>query len=172
MQGQSEMSHQNAGEESSLTPIVDIGFTSVFFWKFIIPEVVDGVTMVKGSLGMEQQLQYKMILSLEGNDVASGLKWGLYSNSVILMPTPTKTAYTMEELLEPYVHYVPVSRDGSDLLGQAQWVLDNPLEAQLIIRRAKQWMFDLLFHPQAENDNARVRAKILRRYRDLWNTVA
>lgn len=156
-------------EEDPSSSSVDIGFSSLS--SVIIPRVLDGLAMMKPKLSMQELLQYKMILSLEGNDVASGLKWGLYSNSVILMPVPTKTTYAMEELLEPHVHYVPVARDGSDLLKKVQWVLDHPLEAQLIVKRAKQWMIDLLFHPEAAKDNALVRAEILRRYRDLWTVM-
>ena len=31
-------------------------------------------------------LQYKYLLSLEGNDVATGLKWMMLSDSVVFMP--------------------------------------------------------------------------------------
>lgn len=49
-------------------------------------------------------MQHKGIIFLEGNDVSSGLKWGLLSKSVILMPAPTKSSWAMEEWLQPYVH--------------------------------------------------------------------
>jgi hypothetical protein len=40
---------------------------------------------------------------IAGNDVASGLKWALFSQSVVLMPPPNHTSWAMEELLEPWV---------------------------------------------------------------------
>ncbi len=40
---------------------------------------------------------------LEGNDVASGLKWALLSQSVVMMPPPQHTSWAMEELLQPWV---------------------------------------------------------------------
>jgi hypothetical protein len=39
----------------------------------------------------------------EGNGVASGLKWALLSQSVVLMPPPKHTSWDMEKLLEPLV---------------------------------------------------------------------
>ena len=45
------------------------------------------------------------------NDVASGLKWMLYSDPVVFMPRPTHETWAMEGLLRPYVHYVPVEAD-------------------------------------------------------------
>lgn len=55
---------------------------------------------------------------MEGNDVSSGLKWNLLSNSVVLMPKPTRTSWAMEEFevvgAEPWVHYIPMHADGSN----------------------------------------------------------
>ena len=44
---------------------------------------------------MEDQLKYKYILMLEGNDVATGLKWQLISNSVVFMARPTCVSFAM-----------------------------------------------------------------------------
>jgi hypothetical protein len=52
---------------------------------------------------MESLLEYKGIIMIEGNDVASGLKWALLSQSVVLMPPPKHTSWAMEELLEPWI---------------------------------------------------------------------
>jgi len=53
---------------------------------------------------MADLLKYKVVIVLEGNNVASGLKWALASNSVLVMPPPTIASWAMEELLEPWVH--------------------------------------------------------------------
>lgn len=51
---------------------------------------------------IEDMLTYKILIILEGNDVSSGLKWALYSHSVVMMTHPTlETSWAMEELLEP-----------------------------------------------------------------------
>lgn len=53
-------------------------------------------------LSIEELLKYKAIIMLEGNDVSSGLKWALYSTSVVIATYPfLSTSWAMEELLEP-----------------------------------------------------------------------
>jgi hypothetical protein len=68
-----------------------------------LPSFLDGINMTSPAMSIRQLLQYKAIIMLEGNDVASGLKWALLSQSVVLMPTPQHTSWAMEELLQPWV---------------------------------------------------------------------
>lgn len=42
----------------------------------------------KPFMPINQQLQNKIIISIEGNDVATNLKWAMNSNSVTIMPKP------------------------------------------------------------------------------------
>jgi Glycosyl transferase family 90 len=128
--------------------------------------IIDGVpvTTPQGRKSVTEVIKYKAIIMLEGNDVASGLKWSLYSNSVVLMAPPTLTSFAMEELLAPYVHYVPLRADLADAQEQMQWILDNDEQAQKIAQAGKQWVHDLLFHPDAARDNALVNQEILKRY--------
>ena len=58
-----------------------------------------------------KELKYKYLLSLEGNDVSSSLKWMLYSNSVVFMRNPRIVSWIMEDHLEPYIHYIPLNDD-------------------------------------------------------------
>mgnify|MGYP001341719663 CR=1 FL=1 len=74
---------------------------------------------------MEQMLKYKYILSLEGNDVATGLKWQLASSSTVFMPKPTAESYAMEALLVPFVHYIPVKRDATNVEEMVTWAKSN-----------------------------------------------
>ena len=41
-----------------------------------------------------------------------------------------------ESGLEPYVHYVPVKRDMSDLISQIEWARQNDDKAQEIVKNA------------------------------------
>jgi hypothetical protein len=68
-----------------------------------LPTVLNGVTLEGSKVNINTLLQYKGIIMIEGNDVASGLKWALLSQSVVLMPPPKHTSWAMEELLEPWV---------------------------------------------------------------------
>jgi Glycosyl transferase family 90 len=114
-------------------------------------------------LDLESLLKYKMLIFLEGNDVSSGLKWGLYSSSVVIMPYPvTVTSWAMEELLEPYVHFVPIQQDLTDLHDAVQWILSHEKEAKYISSRATQWINDLLNYPE---EDQLIQDEILDRYR-------
>lgn len=46
-----------------------------------------------------------------------------------------------------------------------QWVVDNDEAAQRIAERATLWMEDLVFHPDAEEDDRLIQEEIVRRYR-------
>ena len=83
-------------------------------------------------LSKEQLMGYKMIVSAEGNDVASGLKWNLLSSSTVVMPPPTVASWGLETLLVPWVHYVPLHANMSNLPQMARWCLDHPDECEAI----------------------------------------
>lgn len=91
---------------------------------------------LKPPLTIAEMRDYKYLLSIEGNDVASNLKWCLNSNSVVLMPRPRVESWFAESLLEPYVHYVPVKDDFSDLLDRKLWCDAHPETCKAIIANA------------------------------------
>lgn len=96
--------------------------------------------------------------------ISSGLKWALFSNSVVMTQAPTKTSFAMEELLEPWVHYIPLAEDLSDVQEKMQWVIDHDAAAQQIAHRGKLWISDLVFHPDVQKDEEHIFDDILRRY--------
>lgn len=120
--------------------------------------------MLKGIMSMEEQLQYKMIIVMEGNDVATSLKWAFYSRSLVLMQVPSFTSFAMEEWLEPWTHYVPLKSDLSDAEEKIRWVMEHDEEARKISERATLFIHDLLFHPESEVENKKIKKKLLRHY--------
>lgn len=130
-----------------------------------MPAVLHGVEMTHPKVTIKQLLQFKGIVMLEGNDVASGLKWALLSQSVVLMPVPRHTSWAMEELLEPWVHYVPLNENATDVEQKMKWVVENDEAAQRIAERGTLWMEDLVFHPDAEEDDRWIQEEIVRRYK-------
>ena len=90
----------------------------------------------KPYLSVAAQRRYKIIISLEGNDVASNLKWAMHSNSVVLMPLPKYETWFCEGFLKPYHHFVPLRDDYSDLDKQVDWILSDDNRALEIIRNA------------------------------------
>jgi hypothetical protein len=146
--------------------LIDAGLDSTVG---LISNTVSGVILTKERLSMAKIQKHKVIISLEGNDVASGLKWNLLSQSVVLMPKPTRTSWAMEELLEPWVHYIPMNDDGSNAEEMVQWVFDNDEKAKQIAQRATLFIYDLLFHPDAARENREVNEEIVRRYQEWWS---
>ena len=130
---------------------------------------MNGRNLMKGPLDIIELLTYKMIISVEGNDVASGLKWGLLSNSVILMVPPAKATFVMEHLLEAWVHFVPLDPDMSNVDERTQWVLDHSDQAKQIAKRATTFINDLLYHPEAAHDEQKVMERVALRYASLWS---
>ncbi len=104
---------------------------------------------------------------LGNNDISSGLKWALLvysSRSVVMMPPPTKSSFLMEELLIPWLHYIPLKHDLSDVIEQMNWVIKNDQAARKIAERATLFLRDLLYHEDAQVENRQIQEEILCRY--------
>lgn len=83
------------------------------------------------------QLKCKFILTIEGNDVATNLKWVMSSNSIAMMPRPEYETVFEEGRLVPGVHYIEIKPDYSDLEEKIEYYASRPKEANCIIREAK-----------------------------------
>jgi hypothetical protein len=71
----------------------------------------------------------------------------------------------MEELLVPWVHYVPLNDKATDVEEKMQWVIDNDEDARKIAEQSSLWMEDLVFHPDAARDDHLIKEEMIRRYR-------
>jgi hypothetical protein len=89
---------------------------------------------------VDEHLDYKFILCLEGNDVASNLKWVMSSNSLAVMPKPTYETWFMEGTLIPNYHYVLIKDDYSDLEERLVYYSEHTDEALNIIENAHQYI--------------------------------
>ncbi|MCC8408380.1 glycosyltransferase family 90 protein [Mucilaginibacter sp. UR6-1] len=98
------------------------------------------IAWLKPKIGIKQHLQYKFILSLEGNDVATNLKWIMSSNSIAVMPAPRYETWFMEGRLIPNVHYIHIKDDFSDLEERLQYYIDHPEEARQIAVNANNYV--------------------------------
>lgn len=91
-------------------------------------------------LTIDQQLDYKFILCLEGNDVASNLKWVMSSQSIAVMPKPKYETWFMEGLLVADVHYIVIKDDYSDLEQRLNYYINNQDKALQIIENANAYV--------------------------------
>lgn len=98
----------------------------------------ENVPWQKDFLPVKEQLDYKFILCLEGNDVATNLKWAMSSNSLCVSPKMNYETWFMEGTLKDGVHYIEVKDDFSDLEEKISYFSDkkNQQEAEQIIRNA------------------------------------
>lgn len=87
-----------------------------------------------------EHLKYRYIMALEGNDVASNLKWVMSSNSIAVMPRPTCETWYMEGKLIPNYHYIEIADDYHDLIEKIEYYEAHPNEAIAIIRHAHEWV--------------------------------
>ncbi len=95
---------------------------------------------IRPRITLEEHLKYKFILCLEGNDVASNLKWVMSSNSLAVMPVPTYETWFMEGTLIPDYHYVAIKSDYSDLEEKLRYYIEHEDEALAIIEQAHQYV--------------------------------
>lgn len=113
---------------------IDVGFS------FICQNKDSYKKYVKKNMPIKKLLKYKYLICVEGNDVASGLKWMLYSQSVVLMPKPTVVSWFMEDHLVPFKHYIPIENDWSDLQKKIEWCKNNEEECKTIIKNANKYV--------------------------------
>lgn len=89
---------------------------------------------------IKEHLDYKFIMALEGNDVASNLKWVMSSNSIAVMPRPTCETWFMEGTLIPNYHYIEIKPDFSDLEERLTYYIEHKDKALEIIKHAHEYV--------------------------------
>lgn len=94
---------------------------------------------LKPKISIKDHLEYKFILSLQGYDVATNLKWIMSSNSIAVMPKPTYETWFMEGKLQGGEHFIEIKPDFSDLEEQLEFYLANPKKCLQIISNANQY---------------------------------
>ncbi|MCG8581084.1 MAG: glycosyltransferase family 90 protein, partial [Bacteroidales bacterium] len=94
----------------------------------------------KPKLNMYKMLQHKFIMVIEGNDVATSLKWVMASNSVAVMTKPNYETWFMEDTLIPNYHYIQVKDDYSDAVEKVNYYIANPDKAKAIVKNAHEYI--------------------------------
>lgn len=104
---------------------IDIGFSNYCqLGSHLSKEIQD--KYYKENISIEELYKYKFILCLEGNDWSSSFIWALNSFVCPLHTFPfTKENILFGNGLNPWVHFIPIKSDGSDLLEKYHWCLNN-----------------------------------------------
>lgn len=130
---------------------------------------------VKEYLTIPQQLEYKFVCCIEGNDVATNLKWVMASNSLAVMPRPAYETWFMEGRLIANYHYVEIKADYSDLIEKMEYYIHHPEEAERIIGHAHEYIRQFTNARQ----EAVISLAVMQKYfyqtkqtsRNVWHTV-
>ena len=114
------------------------------------------------TLGATWQVRrWSCLIDLSGIGFSARLPLLLWSGRPVLRTPPSEsgmwsfiddaTHFAPDEPLLPYVHYVPVANDLSDLVEQARWVQEHPREAAGIGTAAQAWARRHLTRERAED---------------------
>lgn len=95
---------------------------------------------IANRMTIDEHLKYKFILCLEGNDVASNLKWVMSSNSLAVSAPLKYETWFMEGHLVPNEHFVAIKNDYTDLPERLEYYMSHPKEAKEIIDNAHQYI--------------------------------
>ena len=100
----------------------------------------------KGFMSQSDQLKYKYIISVEGNDVATNLSWIMASNSLAFMKKPNYETWFMQGVLISDYHYVLLKDDYSDLPEKMDYYNRHTQEALDIISNAQKHVAQFFDH--------------------------
>lgn len=102
----------------------------------------------KNVISPEESLAYKYLIDVDGYSCSySRVAWILTSNSLLLKHSSPNVQWYYHNL-QPYVHYLPINEDFSDLQKQYEWAEANQEQAQQIIANA-QALAQAVFTPAA-----------------------
>lgn len=88
----------------------------------------------------EDHLKYKYLIALDGNTCPwVRVPWIMLSNSVLLKQETNKIEW-FYPALKPYINYVPVKEDLTDIFEKIQWMKDNDRELQQISTNAQNFV--------------------------------
>lgn len=118
-----------------------INFINAYFDKNFIDIGHTGTGLKhfkKNKLSKQKQMEYKFIISLEGNDVASNLKWAMNSNSLVFAPKMHCETWFMEANLRDKEHFVEC--DNTNLQELIEYYNTHTKEAKDIINNAHKYV--------------------------------
>lgn len=84
-----------------------------------------------------ESIRYKYLIDIDGKSCSwSRMAWILYSDSVLLKHQSDNVQWYYDKL-KPYVHYVPIAKDFSNLKTQYEWLINHDKEAASIAENGR-----------------------------------
>ena len=91
------------------------------------------------TMSVQDQLKYKYQIYLAGNPGWSmRLYWQLFSESLIFKVEDDYINF-FSHCLKPWVHFIPIKRDLSDLIEKLNWAIENDQKAYEIAKNARKF---------------------------------
>jgi hypothetical protein len=121
--------------------LIDAGFTGVNNWHLAAPLKKDfwKFFIKKPYSSLDEQIKYKYQICLDGNvSTFPGYKWRLLSNCLVFKHD-SKFTLCFEKALKPWVHFVPIKSDLSDIFEKLEWVKSHDSEAKTIADNSRQF---------------------------------
>ncbi|KAJ3069603.1 capsule-associated protein CAP1, partial [Podochytrium sp. JEL0797] len=114
---------------------VDIGLSAVVQTDEVTTEIIRNRYPLKKKVTFEQTKQFKYLIVVDGNTWPSRLQAYLQTNSVVLYAGIFTDFYNWK--LQPWIHFVPIRLDFSDLDEKLKWLMDNDDAARQISENAQ-----------------------------------
>ena len=125
-----------------------------------------GLPLKQPFMPIYEQLKHKFIISIEGHDVATNLKWAMRSNSIVISPKLKYETWFMEGTLKAGEHYIEVKDDYSDIDEKIDYYLTYPKLAYEIIENANRYTDEFLNHKEEQLLNLLV----IKKYFETYNS--
>ena len=90
-----------------------------------------GIIHKRCNISNNDQIHYKMIICIDGWGFPGSLRWVLHSGCLPVIVCNFKIGILKH--LEPWVHYIPAKCDGSDIVQNVEWALQNKDKCKLIL---------------------------------------
>lgn len=114
-------------------PFVDAAFNT--YATQMNPEFqakVAAIHKLKPYVRPEDSIIYKYLIDIDGNSCSyARMAWILYSNSVLFKHMSNKVQWYYSQM-QPYVHYIPIANDFSNLQSQFTWAESHQIEVEAI----------------------------------------
>ena len=135
---------KNTHPDENGIPYIDAGITK---WNMRAKKIINNPCLqtldvsnipfeLSNKMTPEEQSKYKYIIHVDGHVSAFRLSYELSMNSVILI-VKSKWKIWYSDLLKPYVHYIPIKEDLSDIIDIIKWCRNNDKKCQEISKNAK-----------------------------------
>ncbi len=89
---------------------------------------------LSGRIFYKEMMKHKIFFIVDGNCIASNHMWGFATGCIPFIVSNSTCWYL--HLAIPYVHYIPIQHDLSNLKKEIEWVKNNDQEAERIAKNA------------------------------------